>query len=218
MTEWFSVTALGVQNVILGLPWLEKYNPDVNWKEKSLEFRDSKQDKIKASLRSTCQWIDRIAMPEQGEDLIIGYLMSHKGLQMADQGWKTDPFEDIGSWSEDVYNQVTIAQYTPAQQMEHKYHQTEEVHTLPPEYSAWKDVFKKKASERFPESRSWDHQIELHEDFIPKRGKIYPLSPKQQNTLDKWIQEHLKKGYIRPSKSPQASPFFFVEKKEAQKL
>ena len=102
--------------------------------------------------------------------------------------------------------------------MEHKYHQTEEVHTLPPEYSAWKDVFEKKASERFPESRSWDHQIELREDFIPKRGKIYPLSPKQQNTLDEWIKEHLEKGYIRPSKSPQASPFFFVEKKEAQKL
>ena len=80
--------------------------------------------------------------------------------------------------------------------MEHKYHQTEEVQTLPPEYEPWKDVFKKKASERFPESRSWDHQIELSEDFVPKRGRIYPLSPTQQNTLDEWIKEHLEKGYI----------------------
>ena len=102
--------------------------------------------------------------------------------------------------------------------MEHKYHQEEEVHTLPPEYSAYKKVFEKKASEWFPESRSWDHQIELHEDFIPKRGKIYPLSPKQQNALDEWIEEYLKKGYISWSKSQQASPFFFVEKKEANKL
>jgi hypothetical protein len=75
MTEWFSVTVLGVQNVILGLPWLEKYNPDVNWKEKSLEFRDSEKDKLKASLRSTCQRIDRIAMPEKEEDLIIGLVL-----------------------------------------------------------------------------------------------------------------------------------------------
>lgn len=28
--------------------------------------------------------------------------------------------------------------------------------------------------------------------------------------------EHLKKGYIRPSKSPMASPFFFVKKKDGK--
>ena len=89
---------------------------------------------------------------------------------------------------------------------------------LRPEYEPWKDVFEKKASERFPESRSWDHQIELNEDFIPTRGKIYPLSPKQQNTLDEWIKEHLEKGYIQQSKSPQATPFFFVKKKDKQQL
>ena len=102
--------------------------------------------------------------------------------------------------------------------MEHKYCQTEEVSKLPPEYTEWKEVFEKRASERFPGNRPWDHQIELRDDFVPKRGKIYPLSPKQQNTLDEWIKEQLEKGYIRPSKSPQASPFFFVEKKEADKL
>jgi hypothetical protein len=36
--------------------------------------------------------------------------------------------------------------------------------------------------------------------------------------LDEWIKEQLAKGYIRPLKSPQASPFFFVEKKDAKKL
>ena len=182
MTEWFYVSAIGKQTMILGLPWLEKHNPDVNWREKTLEFRDSEQDKIKASLRSICQQIDRIAMPEQEEDLVIGYLMSHKGSQTTDHGWNTHTFEDIGSWSEDEYDQVTIARYTPAQQMEHKYHQTEEVYTLPPEYSAWKDVFEKKASERFPESRSWDHQIELCDDFIEEVGFSSSWSPTQQRS------------------------------------
>jgi hypothetical protein len=32
--------------------------------------------------------------------------------------------------------------------------------------------------------------------------------------LDKWIKDNLSKGYIRPSSSPQASPFFFVGKKD----
>ncbi len=217
MTKWFSITALGNQKIILGLPWLEKHNPDVNWQEMTLEFQDSEKDEIKASLRSICQEIDRIAMPEKEEDLVIRYLSSHKGPMKTDLWWKAT-FEDIGSWSEDTFDQLTIAWYMPAQQMEHRYHQTEEVHTLPPEYLVYKKVFQKRASEWFPESWSWDHQIELHKDFKPKRGKIYPLSPKQQNTRDEWIQEHLEKGYISPSKSPQASPFFFVEKKEAQKL
>ncbi len=156
-------------------------------------------------------------MPEREEDLVIRYLSSHKGPMKTDLQWK-ETFEDIGSWSEDTNSHLTITRYTPAQQMEHKYHQKEEVHTLPPEYSAYKKVFEKKASERYPESQSWDHQIELREDFKPKRGKIYPLSPKEQNALNEWIEEYFKKGYISQSKSPQASPFFFVEKKEAGKL
>ena len=217
MTEWFLVMSLGSRKIILGLPWLEKHNPDLNWRNKTLEFCNSTEDKIKTSLQSICQ-INSITMSEREEDLVIQYLESHKGSERADHRWNNHPFEDIGSWSEDTNDQLTIARYKPAQEMEHKYHHTEEVHMLPPEYAEYKEVFEKKASERFPESHSWDHQIELHEDFVPKRGKIYPLSPKQQNTLDEWIQEHLEKGYIRQSKSSQASPFFFVEKKEAQKL
>src|SRR6266576_6005068 len=130
MTEWFSVTALGNQKFILGLPWLEKHNPDVNWKTMTLEFRDSEKDEIKASLRSICQRIDRIAMPEREEDLIIRYLLSHKGPTKTDLQWK-ETFEDIGSWSEDTFGHLTITRYTSAQQMEHKYHQEEEVHMLP---------------------------------------------------------------------------------------
>jgi hypothetical protein len=38
MTEWFYITTLGDQNLILGLPWLEKHNPIINWTEKTLEF------------------------------------------------------------------------------------------------------------------------------------------------------------------------------------
>ena len=89
---------------------------------------------------------------------------------------------------------------------------------LPPEYTKWKKVFEKKASERFPERRPWDHAIELKEDFKPKRGKIYNLSPLQQKSLDEWIKEQLGKGYIRRSKSPQAAPFFYVEKKDSKVL
>ena len=42
---------------------------------------------------------------------------------------------------------------------------------------------------------------------------MYPLTLKKEKTLDIFLQENLEKGFIRPSTSPQASPFFFVGKK-----
>ena len=48
----------------------------------------------------------------------------------------------------------------------------------------------------------------------PKGCKLYPLTEFEEDKLYEMLQEHLKRGTIRVSKSPQASPFFFVNKKE----
>ena len=37
-------------------------------------------------------------------------------------------------------------------------------------------VFEKKDSERMLIRKAWDHAIDLREGFVPKKGKIYPLS------------------------------------------
>jgi hypothetical protein len=36
----------------------------------------------------------------------------------------------------------------------------------------------------------------------------------EQDELDRFLEENLRKGYIIPSKSPIASPVFFVKKKD----
>ena len=36
----------------------------------------------------------------------------------------------------------------------------------------------------------------------------------EQAELDAFLQENLQSGRIRPSKSPMASPFFFIKKKD----
>jgi hypothetical protein len=46
--------------------------------------------------------------------------------------------------------------------------------------------------------------------------KIYPMSLNEQAELNKFLQENLKKGYIHLSKSPMASPVFFVKKKDGK--
>ena len=42
--------------------------------------------------------------------------------------------------------------------------------------------------------------------------KLYPLLPKDNEALCKWLQEEEDNGYIRPSILPIASSFFFLKK------
>ena len=78
-------------------------------------------------------------------------------------------------------------------------------------------VFKKKELERLPLCKPWDHTIKTKLGFPLKKSKVYALSPKEQEEVDDFINEQLRKGYIQPSKSPQASPIFFVPKKDHKK-
>jgi hypothetical protein len=85
---------------------------------------------------------------------------------------------------------------------------------VPAEYHKYLDIFSEEKAHCFPESRPWDHKIEMKEGFEPKSFKNYNLTPAEQLELDKFLKENLKKGYIWPSQSPMASPFFFVSKKD----
>ena len=42
------------------------------------------------------------------------------------------------------------------------------------------------------------------------------MTREEDKALDKFIDKQLLKGYIEPSKSPYASPFFFVKKKDGK--
>ena len=86
---------------------------------------------------------------------------------------------------------------------------------VPTRFHKYLSVFKKKESERLPLCKSWDHTIETKSGFQPKKSKVYALSPKEQEEVDDFINEQLRKGYIQPSKSPQTSPIFFVPKKRS---
>jgi hypothetical protein len=87
---------------------------------------------------------------------------------------------------------------------------------VPEQYRNFKDIFEKSSFDKLPESRKWDHAIDMKPDWKPKMAKIYPLSLNQQKELDVFLEENLKSSQIIVSKSPQASPFFFVKKKDGK--
>ncbi len=88
---------------------------------------------------------------------------------------------------------------------------------IPAEYLWHSKVFSEKEANRFPPKREEDHAINLKEGAPAALDcKIYPLSHDQDAKLTEFLGEHLRKGYIRESSSPYASPFFFIKKKDGK--
>ena len=63
----------------------------------------------------------------------------------------------------------------------------------------------------------WDHAIDLKKTFKSRKERIYPLSRNKREKVQNFVKDQLRKWYIRPSKSPQTSPVFFMNKKNRGK-
>ena len=68
-----------------------------------------------------------------------------------------------------------------------------------------------------PMRKIWDHAIDLKEMFKPQKEKIYLLFKNEREEVQAFVENQLRKEYIRPSKLPQTSPVFFVGKKDSSK-
>ncbi|KAJ1116405.1 hypothetical protein NDU88_004617 [Pleurodeles waltl] len=83
---------------------------------------------------------------------------------------------------------------------------------LPKQYSSYQDVFDEKEAENLPPHRSYDCQIDLVPGGILPNCRVYALSEHENQHLRKYLDKFLENGFIRPSKSPTASPLFVVPK------
>jgi len=53
--------------------------------------------------------------------------------------------------------------------------------------------------------------IELEPEKQPPSWKLYPLSPDELKLLKEYMDEMLKNGKIRPSKSSACAPIFYAK-------
>jgi len=65
---------------------------------------------------------------------------------------------------------------------------------VPKEFHRWIKIFSKKQSERMPMKKIWDHAIETKEGFVPRKGKVYPLSREERKEVREFVQEQVKEG------------------------
>jgi len=88
---------------------------------------------------------------------------------------------------------------------------------VPERYQQFAKVFSEHESKRFPPKRAWDHAIEFKSDAPEAVDcKVYPMNQIEDEAVQKFLHDELEKGYIRESKSPYASSFFFVRKKDGK--
>ena len=203
----FFLTDLGEQKVILGYPWSATMQPKVDW---------------------ACTWIDYEQLP-----VVLRTSDNHKAIftpaknrlsrvkasfkNLVKKLQKVESEDRMFMTRVYVEPQITSTSHrqTQASKLVEQEQHTKKAAPLPDHYQRHAHVFSKQEAQRFPGPRLWDHAIELKKDApstLP--GKIYALTQDEQKALQEFIKEHVQKGYIRPSKSPYTTPFFFIKKKD----
>ena len=208
--EQFYKTGLGKQKIILGFPWLNKHNPIIDWKKGEIKWQPLK--------------IDWRGLLEKGQRIRIEQQLKVEEIidKEETKNHTKNPIEEdrnmilIELLEETAWiNKMNVATELAIKENDKKEERTNK-ELVPKDFHEYLDIFSEEKAHRFPEPQPWDHKIEMKEGFEPKSFKNYNLTPAEQIELDKFLKENLEKGYIRPSQSPMASPFLFVNKKDGK--
>ena len=219
----------GRENVILGLPWLQITNSTIDWSCQTIsisETCDQSKDlySIHATdieyynvyfwkpLPQTSRHVNVDAVTNQCfykflyheiKDQFIVWAKRNQALHRIIQGD-----------SHFVLGFPVVARLTTATELTAAAEKAKPPVVLPKEFSEFAEVFSKEATDHVPPSWPYDHEINLDETFVLKIGKIYLLSPDEKKATKDFLEENLALEKICPFNSPQASPFFFVKKKD----
>ena len=225
---FFAVTGLGRQKVIMGHTWLQKHNPDINWTTGEVkmsrcsrpccagcrqEVREERRaQKIETRRISTCSEGESPMLLSDDEDSDEPASEFEEGDRIL-VATSEPPAEDICA-SSTISQRLAETFKLKAEVDRPVLDDVETLTDVPDHLREFTLVFSKESFDTLPEPRPWDHAIELVPGEKPSDCKVYPLSPKEQKELDVFLRENLETGRIRPSKSPMASPVFFIKKKD----
>ena len=189
--ELITLDVLGTaaHDIILGLPWLRKHNPSIDWAEGKLSLECCGQGTPQPDpAQFTMQLAD--------EKTINSIASSETRLQRAVD--RASPTAKVA----DKEPTVKEKSATPA---------------IPDVYRQYARMFEEELTAKaLPKHKPWDHEIKLQEGKTPTFERLYQLSEKELGVLREYITENLKKGFIRRSESPAGYPIMFVPKKDGK--
>jgi hypothetical protein len=180
----FSLLGLNQYDAILGMPWLEKTNPKIDFRNKSVKINnDNTTNNINNNSKSDNESNELV---NSNDSLFFVYVSA-----------LDDGSIDINCNNISFSDGVTEID--------------KEVLQLLNKYS---DVFPKDLPTGLPPSRIIDHRIDIIPGSSPPSMATYRMSPSELDELKKQIQDLVSHGFIRPSKSPYGAPVLFVKKKD----
>jgi predicted aspartyl protease len=196
-SEWYFVTDLGDKPIVIGMTWLRSHNPEIDWKTGEIKFTrcpaECSNFKPKKYIQNLHDYASTLTEYTNSINELFTAPQHQKPLKHAATQWAIEAFKTK------------------------KVHTLEDIKAGP--FAEFADVFEEKMYNDLPPHRPWDHKIELVDDWETRKWKprTYPLSYDEQQELDKFLEENLKNGRIRPSESPLASPVFFIKKKNGDR-
>jgi hypothetical protein len=182
-----AVSNIGKKDVFIGHDWLMHHNPEMDWKNNQIKFSRCPGECYEETKVNKPE--DEIDQFDSTMDKILAIAIDRPEYIRAKSNFATD--------------------IADANQVKRSWKEIVPKHYLP-----YKEVFEKQTFDQLLPQRPWDHAIELTPGAKMVDCKIYPLNPSEQKQLDEFLKEQLETGRIQPSKSPMASPFFFVKKKD----
>jgi hypothetical protein len=165
----FLVTDIGHKEILLGYPWLATFEPQFNWKSAVIDERILPIIISSTNPRAIRSQPTIAALSEENKQSIVRQLESECSIR----GVATE-----------------LAIQAREQQTESP---------LPPEYQEFARLFSDEAADRFPPAREWDHAIDLKPGAPDVLDcKVYPMTRDEDTALEKFLDEMVAKGYIRP--------------------
>ena len=185
----FLITDIGREDVLLGYPWLAAYEPRFSWKHGTID-----EGNLPVVLK-TIRPMDR-------RDVLAHYL-STEDRETIDKQLQRESYHGPPEIRTTAVELAVAAGQQKTKQ------------PIPVEYQKFAALFSEEESRRFPPRRKCDHAITFKQGVPDSINcKVYPMTQAEDAALNKFIDEQLEKGYIRPSQSPYTSPFFFIKKKD----
>ena len=191
--------------VILGMPWPERHNPEIDWKMGEVKMTRCPEEcgRQWRPVQGKSGWEKQKEEEEKEE---AGKRREEKEKRKIKKKGKTMEVKKVAEEWEIWDEEEEVAKS-----------EAEAKNLVPEKFHRWIKVFGKKQSERMPTRKLWNHAIDVKEGFIPRKGKVYPLLREEREEVREFIKEQLRKGYIRLSKLLQTAPVFFVGKKDEKK-
>ena len=232
----FGVLDLNTQDLILGIPFLEDHQPEIDWINKSLKFNNQNKKKTYNELvkevnlqTSTRKSVDYVKDIEDRKEV--------KDLENVEKGNSGNSNIDVNLIEFEVFekeikrnNKVELVMINELKEKDkveinhlgNNFGKVEDQDYLVDDEKLkelirkYDEVFPVELPKELPPRRLIEHEIKVDSRTKPPSKPPYRLSFIEQEELKKQLQVLSDSKLIRPSTSPFGSPVLFAKKKTGE--